>query len=288
MRKHIESLPAVPSHYCRQYSTRLYLEEKLGNVSNLYRLYVEEAKTAGQNPVHKQTYRREFAKYNLAFHKPKKDKCSTCECFKNTPNKTAEDKDKQEKHQAEKEATYNQHKLDQENDEQDFICASFDLEKVLTTPNGDSMLLYYSRKYAVYNLTVYESKTRRGFCNLWGESDAGRGAIEVGTCIYRWLEMLCHAPAGSETQHAEKTSATPKHVVMYCDCCGGQNRNRFIVAMLIYANRNLDIQELELKFLLSGHTYMQVNNVSWFHCHEHNLTSSSVAVPLLHFCFPLL
>lgn len=31
------------------------------------------------------------------------------------------------------------------------VMASFDLQKVLNTPYGQSMLLYYSRKYAVYN-----------------------------------------------------------------------------------------------------------------------------------------
>lgn len=42
--------------------------------------------------------------------------------------------------------------------------ASFDLQKVLNTPHGNNMLLFYSRKYAVYNLCFYESITRNGFC----------------------------------------------------------------------------------------------------------------------------
>ncbi len=42
VRKHIESLPAVESHYCRKESTGLYLEEKLKNIANIYRLYKEK------------------------------------------------------------------------------------------------------------------------------------------------------------------------------------------------------------------------------------------------------
>lgn len=33
------------------------------------------------------------------------------------------------------------------------MVASFDLQKVLSTPHGDSMLIGFSRKYAVYNFT---------------------------------------------------------------------------------------------------------------------------------------
>ncbi|CAG9790063.1 unnamed protein product [Diatraea saccharalis] len=49
----IKSLPALPSHYCRKDSTRLYLPTELKNIKNLYRIY-KESKTSedscpGQN-----------------------------------------------------------------------------------------------------------------------------------------------------------------------------------------------------------------------------------------------
>lgn len=256
VKAHIESLPAVSSHYCRKESKRLYLEAELQNVSNLHKLYVEELRKRQPNeePVSLAVYKRVFqSEYNLAFHHPKKDKCVFCEGFSNTPValRTEELIQKYQDHLKEKEATYAQHKEDQEKPTQDdgFVCASFDLQKVLNTPCGNSVLLYYSRKYAVYNLTVYESKTKKGFCNLWGECDAQRGANEVGTVLYKWLCKV------AEDQK-------PRHIVMYCDCCAGQNRNRFIVAMLLYAITHLiNVETLELKYLLSGHTYMQVDSM---------------------------
>jgi len=38
-----------------------------------------------------------------------------------------------------------------------FLCVSFDLPKVLNIPQGQIMNLYYSLKYSMFNLTVYES-----------------------------------------------------------------------------------------------------------------------------------
>lgn len=217
-----------------------------------------ETEKAGLKPVSLRTYKREFDKYNLSFHVPKKDKCTACNCFENTVEKSDADIAEHRVHLAEKDATYREHAHDQEQSAQGgLLCGSFDLEKVLNTPAGDSMLLYYSRKYSVYNLTVYESKTRKGLCNLWGESDAQRGAVEVGTCIWHWLCSLV-------PDDAEANSDPPiSHVIMYCDCCGGQNRNRYMVAMLIHAIRTLPFETLELKFLLPGHTYMQVKQFHW-------------------------
>lgn len=40
----INKLPAVPSHYCRSSSKKLYLPADIKNFSNLYRLYVTEIK----------------------------------------------------------------------------------------------------------------------------------------------------------------------------------------------------------------------------------------------------
>lgn len=256
VQQHIESLPAVASHYCRKETRRLYLDEKLKNITNLHRLYTEKLKECmpQESPVTLAVYKRVFKEYNISFHHPKKDKCSLCESFRRTQNSlnNEEMRNKYEAHIREKEATYKEHQEDQlRPDMQDgLVCASFDLQKVLNTPCGESVLLYYSRKLAVYNMTVYESRTKNGYCKLWTECDARKGAVEVGTVLFRWLSTKCTTP-----------KPPCRHIIMYCDCCGGQNRNKYIVAMLLYAVQRLEIDVLELKFLLSGHTYMQVDSM---------------------------
>jgi len=53
-----------------------------------------------------------------------------------------------------------------------------------------------------------------------------------------------------------------KTVILYCDCCSGQNRNRVVVAMLRYALINCTyIETVQLKYLLPGHTYMPVDSI---------------------------
>jgi hypothetical protein len=188
------------------------------------------------------------------FHHPKKDKCITCERFKNTPDdlKTDAMKAECEKHEIEKFATYREHERDQQERQKNdkILCCSFDLQAVLNTPRGESVLLFYARKYAIYNFTVYESVTRRGNCFVWGESDAHRGASDIATCLFKFLMDVDGRQDGT------------KHIILYCDCCAGQNRNRTILSMLHYVlSITINIEEITVKFLLPGHSYMPADSI---------------------------
>lgn len=52
------------------------------------------------------------------------------------------------------------------------------------------MLFYYSRKYAVYNLTIYESLTQEVFCYTWGEADGKRGGNVIATILTKYIKMV--------------------------------------------------------------------------------------------------
>ncbi|KAL4704357.1 hypothetical protein ACJJTC_010742 [Scirpophaga incertulas] len=120
--------------------------------------------------------------------------------------------------------------------------------KVLNTPYGESMLLYYSRKYAVYNLTFYESVTQNVFCVTWGETDAQRGSNEIATCLTKYLENV--------------DSRGIKNVILYCDSCSGHNKNKNVLAAINYFLRfSKHIEVVQVNYLLPGHTYMPVDSV---------------------------
>jgi len=74
-----------------------------------------------------------------------------------------------------------------------FLCISFDLQKVLNTPQGQNMNLYYSRKYSVFNCTVYESGTQNSYAYLWDESTDQRGAngIAFSSIYVIWIREMC-------------------------------------------------------------------------------------------------
>lgn len=50
-------------------------------------------------------------------------------------------------------------------------------------------------------------------------------------------------------------------VVLYCDCCGGQNRNKYIASLLIYVINYMDFDSVAIKLLESGHTQMEADSI---------------------------
>jgi len=50
-------------------------------------------------------------------------------------------------------------------------------------------------------------------------------------------------------------------VIIYSDTCGGQNRNRHIAAVLLYAAQITKLMTIHQKFLERGHTYMEVDSM---------------------------
>lgn len=250
VRKFIESLPACPSHYNRKKSKRMYLSQDLRNLSNLFRIYETNCKKNDEEIVSEAIFRKIFnEEYDLGFHTPKKDKCVMCTKAENSANEMSEDeKNALKKHVDEKEASYRRFKAHQTLKDAKTVCCSFDLQKVLNTPFGESMLLYYSRKYAVLNFTVYESITQEVYCFTWGECDGKRGSNEMATCLYLYLQEL--DKKGFET------------ALLYCDSCTGQNKNRVVLSVLNYfLLKSENLQVIQINYLLPGHTYMPADSV---------------------------
>jgi len=50
-------------------------------------------------------------------------------------------------------------------------------------------------------------------------------------------------------------------VIIYSDTCGGQNRNRHMAALLLYAVQMTKLKIINQKFLERGHTYMEVDSM---------------------------
>ena len=72
----------------------------------------------------------------------------------------------------------------------DKVVATFDLQAALPCPLGESSSFYYVSKLNVYNLTIYELQTNEAFCFTWHEGHANRGANEIGSCLWYYLNDL--------------------------------------------------------------------------------------------------
>ncbi|XP_036365422.1 uncharacterized protein LOC115219916 [Octopus sinensis] len=82
LRQHILSLLQVPSHYCRSSSNLLSLSSEL-TLSKMYDMYKEVCKEKETQPLSYTIYWQTFQSMNLSFHCPQKDRCETCEKFRN-------------------------------------------------------------------------------------------------------------------------------------------------------------------------------------------------------------
>lgn len=244
----IKGLPALPSHYCRKDTTRLYLPTEFRNIKNLYRIYKEARTSEGVDVVGEQIFRNIFTKnFNIGFHVPKKDKCVKCLRFEgkdtNNPDMMMHLKEKE----ASKRRLAFHRELCKKN--KSILCTSFDLQKVLNTPHGQSMLLFYSRKYTVYNLCFYESVTRNGFCYMWGETEGKRGGNEIASILQKYITDV-------------DSRGSIKSLILYSDSCPGQNKNKLVLATihnaLLQAN---NIETIQMNYLLPGHTEMTVDSI---------------------------
>ena len=139
---------------------RKYLPREVKSFERVYQKYAEGV----PNPMSKSAFFKLMkSKFNIGIHTPRKDKCLVCVHEKGQGQETPSAE--YQAHIAEKKvvsALVNQVKAaDTSEDER---VASFDLQKVLTTPHSDSMTIGFSGKYAVYNETVYEHRSKRGLC----------------------------------------------------------------------------------------------------------------------------
>lgn len=80
-----------------------------------------------------------------------------------------------------------------------------------------------------------------GFMYIWSENIASRGGQEIGSCLLKHFEN--HIPEEA------------KHIILYSDSCGGQNRN---IKMVMFLKKFLGMSGkriIEQKFFVSGHSY---------------------------------
>jgi len=121
-----------------------------------------------------------------------------------------------------------QEKVQAQNDSKVNV-ACFDLQQVLTTPHTMSLQLYYKRKLATYNLTVFDVGKSR--CYMWHEKLAKRRANQIASCVWKYIIDKV------ENKHC-------REFVLFTDNCGGQNKNKTIAEIYMHAIKNLPIQRI--------------------------------------------
>ncbi|KAL4721233.1 hypothetical protein ACJJTC_009545 [Scirpophaga incertulas] len=96
-----------------------------------------------------------------------------------------------------------------------------------------------TRKYPIYNFTIYNSLSGRGYCFLWHYQVAKRGANEIGSCVLNFIE--------TESQRGIK------NFIFYSDGCAGQNKNRIIFALYLYLSKKYGVIIIH-RYFETGHS----------------------------------
>lgn len=252
IQKHINSFPKYLSHYGRSESNRQYLGSDL-SVSQMYKAYCND----DNNPkVSISTYIREFRKTGLKFKPPAVDTCNKCDGFNQalklcrTEEEKAKIEEERQAHHQKAESAYAAKKADKLLAREDPTkqVIAFDLEQVLPCPLLSSGETFYKRQLSIYNLTVYNCSTCEGINYMWPETEGGRGANEIASCLTRYLK--------------EEVAEPVTQVTMYSDTCSGQNKNSHMCAALISTIKDHpSLQVIDHKFLVPGHTFMECDQI---------------------------
>ena len=251
IKEHIYSFPNYESHYARNRTSHIYLGNDL-SIEKMYELY-KEANPSNHRSL--STYKRIFYKTGLKFKQPKVDTCSTCDILKLQLFQLTQDKEstnevvaKQKKHHANVELAYEEKRTDKEDSKagNKIKTFAFDLQQCLRTPALSSNVAFYKRPLWTFNLTVHNLADNKATCYMWDECTGGRGANQIASCIYHFIQGL---------------SRETEEIIMYSDSCSGQNKNSYISVMFFIVLEVCPwISKITHKFLVPGHTHMECDS----------------------------
>ena len=184
-------------------------------------------------------------------HSPKSDTCKVCDNYKVQTDAESDDSKKAilmgewDLHKAKAERAYQQLKEDTalSRSRSDLEVLTFDLEQSLPTPVLTTNVAFYKRQLWTYNVGIHNCKTGGACMHMFHEGIASRGSHEIGSCLLK---------------HLREMNTDAKHLILYSDSCGGQNRNIFIVCLLLHivCSQEFTISLIDHKFMVSGHSYL--------------------------------
>jgi hypothetical protein len=248
IKEHINSFPRYKSHYTRAESEREFLNPEL-TLAKMYELYKDKVSTPVSLAMYKKVFYQDF---NLRFKQVKKDTCKTCDEFSvtghskdKTADEKAEAKRDHEDHLQLAEIALKQMNADLEAavTDETLETLTFDLQKVISLPRIHSNIVFYKRQLSLYNLGIHSGKRNEGHFNVWLENEGSRGAQDIGSVLMKHI--------------TEKVPASVRHLILWSDSCGGQNRNIKITLMMQFVLQNSpSLQSVCFRFRVSGHSFL--------------------------------
>jgi len=259
----ISQLKCKKSHYARSDSGRSYLPPQW-SVKYLWEQWnkkriLDSKLTASRGKFHKVFINN----FNLSFGHPRQDVCSYC----SEMNARIQIEDDTEK-KMELNNELQSHKICSKifsktmlNVKPGSVNVSFDMMQNQPIPKLSVTDTFYSRQIWLYNLTFCinfsNSEQSPENCHLytWVESESARGPNEVCSILLHFLEKL--------QERIKKESIPIVELNLFSDSCSAQNKNQFVVAILLYYinYKNSIFNKINHIFPVRGHSYMPPDQV---------------------------
>ena len=242
LRQFLLDLPKMPSHYCRQSSSKLYLEPIFQSFQEVFKLYQKRAQDVGAKALSRFRFMEEFNCMNLSLFQPRKDRCD--ECIKFEEGNLSEEEYNAHRMKAKRAQEEKARDKVRAGNEQGVKCVTMDLQSVLLCPRLNASALYYKTKLYVHNFTVYDLVSKHCVCYVWNECEGGLTGNEFASCVVDFLT----------------SDLSSNEYVVYSDGCGYQNRNATLASALSYFSQNFG-KTVTQNILEKGHTQMEVDSV---------------------------
>lgn len=260
IKRFIESIKTIESHYCRGKSKRQYLPSHL-SINSLWAAYNKSVENDEQLQVKYEYFRKVFVEnYNVGFGSPATDKCSKCLELDEKIKKSAADQEQQNAFKVELAVHKKRGKKFFEllrEDEPNTITFSFDCQKNLIFPKLPDQAAYFLRQFYVYNFTVCQGSSHskqspeNTFIYTWTEMEGEKGSSEIASSVRHCL---------SNTRFPENVDT----IRMFADGAGGQNKNTIVVTALLnwlLQKAPNHIKKIALHYPVPGHSYIPPDRV---------------------------
>ena len=246
--------PKYKSHYS-QTSSKIYFNPSL-NFDKLYSLY-KKSNSANENgekdykSVSKTYFRRKVKEYNVSFYVPKTDSCNKCEKFKilldtdlSAHERSLVEENRKEHWERAESARVKLREIKSIASEEasNILAFTFDLQKTQPIPYLKVNEAYYKRQLWLYNLGIHNLNDKSSTMTIWTEADGKRGSCEVGSAVYDFV--------------INQDLTKYRKIHSFSDGCGGQNKNRNIVSLMLHVVNTTPINEWTRTYLESGHSFL--------------------------------
>lgn len=237
----LDSVPKVPSHYCRSTSKKTYVEPLFRSMKHLHEVYTEWCLERKVTAAGRTLFTNFLKKKNVAIHMPRKDQCDICCGYK--AKQISEEA--YQNHIRKKDEARLAKNTAKESASEEKLVFTMDLQSVLLCPKLLASKVYYKQKLQIHNFTIYSLNNKNVCLYVWHEGMGGVSCNEFTSCVVDFIS------------NANKNY---KHVTVISDGCCHQNRNKVLASALsdVAVKKKIIIEQL---YLEKGHTMMEADSV---------------------------